>query len=75
MDKTQAQQFRLRWRAVEEIRQQEARAATLELRWRQLNALYGLAKGLQLGPRPSDATQGYERWAKLKENAARRHTK
>jgi hypothetical protein len=75
MDKTQAQQLLLRWRAVEEIRQQEARAATLELRWRQLNALYGLAKGLQLGPQPPDAMQGYERWAKLKENAAHHPTR
>jgi hypothetical protein len=40
MDKVQAQQFIHRWQAVEEVRQREARAATLELRWRQLNALY-----------------------------------
>ena len=69
MDKTQAQQFRRRWQAVEEIQQQEARVATLELRWRQLNAAYRLFKSLKLALDRSDETRGYERWAKLKKSA------
>jgi hypothetical protein len=71
MDKTQAQQFRNRWQAVEKIQQQEARTATIEWRWRQLNALYCLSKELGLSPDPSDEAQGYARWAKLRENASR----
>jgi hypothetical protein len=35
-----------RWLAVEAILAEERRAAALELRWRQLNAAYGLAKAL-----------------------------
>jgi hypothetical protein len=61
-----------RWKAVEAIQQEERRSASIELRWRQLNAAYGLAKGLGLlRPDPSEA-EVYERWAKLKEKAARR---
>jgi hypothetical protein len=71
MDQTQAQLFRHRWQVVEEIQQKEARAATLELRWRQLNAAYRLSKSLKLAPDPPDEARGYERWAKLKENAGR----
>lgn len=63
-------QFRNRWQAVEAIQLEEARSATLELRWRQLNALYGLASSLQLSFAHLDETQVYQRWAKLKENAS-----
>ena len=71
MDKAQAQQFRHRWQAVKEIQQREARAATLELRWRQLNAAYSLSKSLKLGSDQPDETRGYERWARLRERAGR----
>ena len=68
MDKTQAQQFRNRWRAVEEIQQKEARRATFELRWRKLNSAYGMGKGLKLASSHSGELRVYQRWAKLKEN-------
>jgi len=71
MDKAQAQQFRHRWQAVKEIQQREARAATLELRWRQLNAAYSLSRSLKLVSDQPDETRGYERWARLKEKAGR----
>ncbi|MBN1878161.1 MAG: hypothetical protein JXA33_28335 [Anaerolineae bacterium] len=71
VDKTQAQQFRNRWQAAEEIQQQEARTATIEWRWRQLNALYCLSKELGLSPDQSDEAQGYAQWAQLKEKAGR----
>ena len=62
--------YRERWLAVEEIERQEQRNASLELRWRQLNAAYGMAK--ELGLLRSDPSESgvFERWAKLKEKAA-----
>jgi len=71
MDKTQVQLFLHRWQAVEEVRQREARAATIELRWRQLNAAYNIMRKLNLvSDRPNEEL-GHERWARLKEKAAR----
>ena len=59
-----------RWKAIEAVQQEERRSASFELRWRQLNAAYGMAKGLGLlKPDPSEAGV-FERWAKLKEKAA-----
>ena len=68
MDKVQAQLFRNRWQAVQELQQKEALGAAHELRWQQLNAAFGMGKGLQLAAKPSDEMQVYRRWAKLKEN-------
>ncbi len=70
MEKKQVRAFRQRWRAVQEIQQKEASGTTLELRWRQLNAAYGLGKGMQLPARHSDEMCVYQRWAKLKEQFA-----
>lgn len=61
--------YQERWKAVEAIQAEERRSASLELRWRQLNAAYGMAKGLGLlQPDPSEM-EVFERWAKLKEKA------
>ncbi|MBN2548280.1 MAG: hypothetical protein JXB15_03915 [Anaerolineales bacterium] len=58
-----------RWIEVEEIERQELRNASIELRWRQLNAAYGMAEELGLlQPDPSEFGV-FERWAKLKEKA------
>ena len=63
--------YRERWAAVDAFQQEERRTASLELRWRQLNAAYGLAKGLGLlQPDPSEM-EVFERWARLKEKAIR----
>ena len=61
--------YQARWAVVELFQEAEHRQASLELRWRQLNAAYGIAKGLGLiQPDPSEA--GVQaRWAKLKEKA------
>ena len=58
-----------RWKAVEEIERQELQDATLELRWRQLNAIYGLAIGLGIAKPPEDDIELIQRWAKLKAEA------
>jgi len=62
--------YRARWQAVEEIERQELQNATLELRWRQLNAVIGLAIGLGIYQPVKDDIEVIQRWAKLKENAA-----
>lgn len=67
MDRAEAQQFRERWRAVEAIQTVERGTASLELRWRQLNAVYGLFKELGMTPDHEDEMQVYERWARLRE--------
>lgn len=66
MDKALVQHFRQRWQLVEEIQRSEARAASLELRWRQLNAMYRLSQRLKLTAPQTDEIAVYERWAKLK---------
>ena len=59
-------EYQARWVEVEKIQAEERRSVSFELRWRQLNAVYRLAKGLGwLKPDPSE-TVIYERWAKLK---------
>ena len=68
MNKTQARAFRRRWREVQEIQQKETTGSTLELRWRQLNAAFGLGKSLQLETSHAGEMRVYQRWAKLKEN-------
>ena len=56
-----------RWKAVEEFQMEERRSASPELRWKQLNTAYGIAKGLGLlQPDPTEM-EVYRRWAILKE--------
>ncbi len=65
--KDEMKAYQQRWALVDEIKLEELRSASMELRWRQLNAAYGLAKGLGLlKPDPSEG-EVYQRWAKLKE--------
>ena len=59
--------YRARWQAVEEIERQELQNATLESRWRQLNAIIGLSIGLGLNNPADDETKVFQRWAKLKD--------
>jgi hypothetical protein len=62
--------YQARWAEVETVVQDERRSASLGLRWQQLNAAYGMAKGLGLlRPDPSEM-EVFQRWAKLKEKAA-----
>lgn len=59
--------YRARWQAVADFEQQELQAASIELRWQQLNAMVGLA--IELGIFKSDNSEEeiYQRWASLKE--------
>jgi hypothetical protein len=70
MDATTLKAYRARWQAVEEIERQELQNATLDMRWRQLNAVIGLAIGLGIYQPVEDDIEVIQRWAKLKENAA-----
>jgi hypothetical protein len=67
MNRQQAEEFRQRWQAVAEIEAEEQREATIELRWRQLNAIWGLAHGLGLPTPERDEEVVRQRWIKLKE--------
>ena len=60
-------QFRERWAAVAALEGEELRATSLEQRWRQLNAIVGLAIGLGIALE-SDREEGAvrQRWARLK---------
>jgi hypothetical protein len=62
--------YRAGWQAVAEIERQELRNASLELRWRQLNAIIGLAIGLGIFKPAEDEIEVFQRWAKLKEAAS-----
>jgi hypothetical protein len=66
MTKEQAQEYRARWEAVQAIEIAEQRAATVQERWRQLNAVWRLAQGLRLPPPERDEEVVRARWAKLK---------
>jgi len=67
IDPQLAKQFRDRWQAVAAVEDQEQRAASISLRWKQLNAIWHLARGLGMQSEP-DETEGLvrERWARLK---------
>ena len=61
--------YQARWATIEAIQREERRSASLALRWQQLNAAYGMAKGLGLlQPDPSEIGV-FQRWARLKEKA------
>jgi hypothetical protein len=62
--------YRARWLAVAEIERQELQASTLDLRWRQLNAVICLAIGLGINKPADNEIEVFQRWAKLKEKAS-----
>jgi hypothetical protein len=64
--KSQLQAYLARWKAVKEIQAEERRTATYQLRWRQLNAAFGIAKGLGLLNADASEMEVHLRWAKLK---------
>jgi hypothetical protein len=64
--KSQLQAYQARWKAVEEIQAEERRNASYQLRWRQLNAAFGIAKGLGLLSADTSEMEVHLRWAKLK---------
>jgi hypothetical protein len=67
MEPLRVKQFRERWQAVEAVEVEEQRAASVNLRWKQLNALWQLALGMGLLPLPDEAENLVrQRWARLK---------
>jgi hypothetical protein len=62
--------YQTRWVEVEVVIAEERRNASLELRWRQLNAAYAMAIGLGLQAKDTSEAGVHARWAKLKEKAA-----
>jgi hypothetical protein len=67
--------YQARWVEVEAVVTEQRRSAPLELRWRQLNTAYAMAKGLGLLRADPSEAGVFERWAKLKEKAASQHPK
>jgi len=72
MDAQLAKAYREQWQAVAAREAEEQRTASLEVRWRQLNAILRLAMGLRLPLGDTDRQEQdvRERWAKLKGLAA-----
>jgi hypothetical protein len=63
----QARRFQDRWRAAGLVEAMEHRAASVDLRWRQLNALWRMAVGLGLPLTEAEGVQEVqERWIRLK---------
>jgi hypothetical protein len=68
----EAAHHRSRWRAVEAAQRRLARRATVALRWRQLNAAYGLGRALHLAAADDDEALVHLRWGRLREHAGLR---
>ena len=59
--------YKDRWKAVEEIEQQELRAMTLEEHWRKLNAIARFAIEMGIEKKQDDGEMDvFLRWAELK---------
>lgn len=73
MTRSQAEAFRHRWQAVAATEAEEHRSASLQPRWKQLNALRCLAGGLDLAVGSVDEQEKsvWKRWARLKDLAER----
>jgi len=60
--------YRDRWKQIAEVERQEQRAASMDLRWRQTNAILAIAWGLGLAfdRQGVDEAIVRQRWEKLK---------
>jgi|LDZU01.1.fsa_nt_gi hypothetical protein len=68
MDITSLQTYRQRWTAVEEIEKQEAREASCEQRWQQLNNLVGMAHALGISISDENEEKvARQRWSRLQQ--------
>ena len=68
--KDEIKAYQSRWVEVDAVVAEERRTASLELRWRQLNAACAMAIGLGLRKEEASEAGVFARWAKLKEKAA-----
>jgi hypothetical protein len=68
MDPILVREYRARWQAIAEVEEAEQQEATVQSRWRQLNAIYQLAVtlGLDLRALSQDEATVWQRWARLK---------
>jgi hypothetical protein len=68
MDPILVREYRARWQAVSEVEAFERQQATVESRWRKLNAILQVAVTLGLDLRSHDEDEAivWQRWAKLK---------
>jgi hypothetical protein len=68
MDPILVREYRDRWHAVSEVEEAEQRQASVEDRWRRLNAIHQMAVALGLDLRAQDEDEAivWERWARLK---------
>jgi hypothetical protein len=71
MDKADAIAYRERWREVERIERLEAQSATIQDRWRQLNAVKRRATRLGITPKGDDGEMEiFLLWANLRKKYA-----
>ncbi|HNS49710.1 MAG TPA: hypothetical protein PKO09_00835 [Anaerolineae bacterium] len=68
MDPNLVREYRARWLAVSKVEEAEQRQATVEDRWRRLNAVLqmAIALGLDLRAQTEDEAAVWQRWAALK---------
>lgn len=67
--------YKSRWLEVEKFVRQERRSASYELRWKQLNSAYAMAKGLGLLQPDNSERKVFQTWADLKEKATNQKRK
>jgi hypothetical protein len=72
MDPILAREYRDRWQAVLEVEEAERQRATVEDRWRKLNAILQMAVslGIDLHAQDEDEAVVWQRWASLKTGLA-----
>jgi hypothetical protein len=72
MDPVLVREYRARWQAVSEVEEAEQQRATVEDRWRRLNAILKMAinLGLDLRAQNEDEAIVWQRWARLKAGLA-----
>ncbi len=68
MDKNLARLYKNRWQEIEAVELREMQQATVEQRWRQVNAIYGLAQAMGTLPPVQDCLTdpAFQRWVQLK---------
>ena len=67
MDKQLVRLSLKRWNAISAVEKKELKQTSIDLRWKQLNSIYSLARELGLKPVVDhDAERVRERWRKIK---------
>ncbi|MGD2159489.1 MAG: hypothetical protein PVG14_17325 [Anaerolineales bacterium] len=68
MESSKIRAYLNRWEAVETVEREEALSTSIEVRWRQLNALYGMALSLGIVNMEESVDEEVvrQRWATLR---------